>query len=408
VHVALDATPLTLAAGGLRRYTEELSRALAVNFPEDRFLLASDQEASIPLVLRPRSPLPYGRGSAPGRNRARKQAEEPNRADKAAGSNHAVSVQETVHAALNEFPNLEFGCGPRNAFERKWWLLGLNRELARERIDVFHGTNFEVPYVPLRPSVLTLHDLSPWRGASCPRNAARVRARTPWLIRLGIATMVVTPSEAIRREAIDRFGIHPARIVVVPLAASSVFQPVADASAATGSPYFLYAGTLEHRKNLGVLLEAWRTVRRGCAVDLVLAGQRRAEFPELPPEPGLKVLGEVSDAELRALYAGALAFVFPSLYEGFGLPVLEAMQCGAAVFTSRDAAISEVVSDAAIRIEAGEGKGWVQALESAAARPEWLATLRAKSIARAREFSWARTARLTRDTYEEARRRFAS
>ena len=105
-------------------------------------------------------------------------------------------------------------------------------------------------------------------------------------------------------------------------------------------------GTLEPRKNLDMLLEAWREMRRHHAVDLVLAGRRRADAPEIRPEPGLRLAGEVADAELPALYSGALAFVYPSLYEGFGLPVLEAMQCGAPVIASR--AVEEAAGDAAI------------------------------------------------------------
>lgn len=345
----------------MRRYTDELSRALATEFPEDNFLLVSDQ---------------------------------------------------SIDAATDASGNLKLCRRPQNAFERRWWLCGLNRELSRERIDVFHGTNFEVPYLPLRPSVLTLHDLSPWRRTESKNGSARVRARTPRLIGLGIATMVITPSDAIRCEAIEQFRIHPARIVAVPLAASPVFRPVFDAhTAVPARPYFFYAGALEHRKNLCTLIEAWRAVRRRHEVDLLLGGTTRAgfgDFIDVFSEPGLRLLGEVSDTELRTLYASALVFVYPSLYEGFGLPVLEAMQCGAAVFTSRDTAITEVVSDAAIQIDATDIEGWAEALENALLRPDWVAALRVKSLARAREFSWVRTARLTHAVYQEARQRFAS
>ena len=140
--------------------------------------------------------------------------------------------------------------------------------------------------------------------------------------------MIITPGEKVRRAAIRQFNLQPERVVAVPEAAAHWFRPVETTPA---SPYFLFVGTLEPRKNLDKLLEAWHEVRRHYAVDLVLAGRPRADAPELRPEPGLRLAGEVADSELPALslYSGALAFVYPSLYEGFGLPVLEAMQCGA-------------------------------------------------------------------------------
>jgi glycosyltransferase involved in cell wall biosynthesis len=335
MRVALDATPLAEPAGGLRRYTEELARALAACFPGDDYRFVARRA--------------------------------------------------------------------RSALERRWWLWGLNRELSRLGADLFHGVNFEVPYVPLRPSVLTLHDLSPWMDPAWHHNAGRVRRRTPALIRLGIATMVITPSEAVRRQAIEFFGAHPGRVVAVPEAAAAHLRPVEPAPG--GAPYFLYVGVLEPRKNLGMLVEAWREVRRVTPIDLVLAGRRREDGPRFGPEPGLHLPGEVPEKDLSALYSGATAFVYPSLYEGFGLPVLEAMQCGAAVIASRDPAIVEVASDAAVLLDPREPRAWVQALLAAATRSEWRAEMRGRSLARAGEFSWVRTARRTREVYEEAVRR---
>jgi glycosyltransferase involved in cell wall biosynthesis len=318
-------------------------------------------------------------------------------------------VRELSRALEASFPEDDFPLvaappHPRNFLERRWWLWGLNRELSRRGVDVFHGTNFEVPYLPLRPSVLTLHDLSPWMDQSWQPVAGRVRRRTPLLLGLGLASMVLTPSEAVRRQAIERFRIPPQRVVAVPEAAAPHFRP---AQGPPGPPYFLFLGTLEPRKNVPMLVEAWRAARRQVDVDLVLAGRRRADFPALAPEPGLRVVGEVAEEQLSAWYSGALAVVYPSLYEGFGLPVLEAMQCGAAVIASRDPAISEVASGVAFQVDARDPGAWVEALVAAATRPEWIAGLRARSLQRARDFSWERTARLTREVYREALRRFA-
>lgn len=354
MRAAIDATPLTLSSGGLARYTEELSLALARAFPEDEYWLVSDQPFRYPEC-------------APG--------------------------------------NLRRGGGPRNALERSWWLWGLERELSRRGAQVFHGTNFEVPYLAQRPSVLTLHDLSPWMDPAWHHAADRVRRRTPLLIGLGIATMVVTDTEAVRRQAIEAFRVAPSRMAAVPLGGLPArLRPPEDLPAA-GVPYFLFVGTLEPRKNIDGLLRAWREARRHTAADLVLAGRRRADFPPPEPEPGLRVLGEVADADLPALYAGAAALVYASRYEGFGLPVLEAMQCGACVIASRDPAISEVAGGAAVQVETE--RELAEAMRAAILQPEWAKAWREKAARRGREFSWDRTARLTREVYVEAQERFA-
>src|SRR5579863_7687483 len=162
VTIALDGTPLTVSTGGVARYTLELARALAGEFPEDQYWLLSDQ------ILPQLASLPA---------------------------------------------NLHMGSPPKTLPERRWWLFGLDREMSRRGIDLFHGTDFSVPYLQRRPSVMTLHDLSPWAqrepGRDWQPDAVRVRRRTPVLLRLGLARMVITPSQAVRREAIGRFGLSP-------------------------------------------------------------------------------------------------------------------------------------------------------------------------------------------------------
>jgi glycosyltransferase involved in cell wall biosynthesis len=278
----------------------------------------------------------------------------------------------------------------------------LDQEMSRRRVELFHGTDFSVPYLKRRASVMTLHDLSPWRFDD--PGAQRIRRRTPILLRLGLAAMVITPSETVRREAITRFRLVPDRVAAVPLAASEAFRPV---EAVPGDkPYFVFVGTLEPRKNIGRLIEAWREVRKSFDVELVLAGRARADFLAPKAEPGLRILGPVPDADLPALYSGALAVVYPSLYEGFGLPVLEAMQCGAVVVTSRDPAIMEVSGGAAIHVNADDTKGLAEALAAIARAPESFDSRRAQGLKRAREFSWQRTAHLTHDVYLAAQRAF--
>jgi len=357
MRLALDATPLTVPTGGVRRYTAELTRALAETFPQDEIWLLSDQPFANP---------------AP------------------------------------ELTNVHCGQGPRNLLERRWWLWGLQGDLRRLDIEVFHGTDFSVPYLRMRPSVMTMHDLSPWLNPAWHSAAGRIRKRTPLLLRLGLVTMIITPSEAVRLQAIDRFRLRPERVVAVPLAVSASFRPTATNH--HGPRYFLYVGTLEPRKNVQLLLESWREVRKSQAadltVDLKLVGRRREDFPQVEPESGLEILGPVRDEDLPALYSGAIACVYPSHYEGFGLPVLEAMQCGAAVITSRDAAVSETAGGAALQLDVGDSKAWTEALSAATAEPPWLIELRKRGLKRASEFSWKRTASLTREVYAEAARRF--
>jgi glycosyltransferase involved in cell wall biosynthesis len=274
--------------------------------------------------------------------------------------------------------------------------------MQRRGCCLFHGTNFAVPYIPLRPSVLTMHDLSPWMNPEWHSDAHRVRKRTPPLMGLRIATMLVTHTEAVRRQVIEHFRLPAARVAAVPLGAAEIFRPT---SGPPHAPYFLYAGALEPRKNVVQIVEAWREVRRRHEVNLVLVGRRRDGFALPPSEPGLHLAGEVDDRVLAAFYSGALAVLYPSQYEGFGLPVLEAMQCGACVFTSNDPAVCEVAADAAVTLDHAT-RDWVEAMSAAATNPDWVADWRAKSLRRASEFSWARTARLTREVYQEAERRF--
>jgi glycosyltransferase involved in cell wall biosynthesis len=347
MRVAIDATPLSVETGGIRRYTEELARALAATYVDDEYALVSDQPFQTNLAMR--------RGGRPG----------------FAG--------------------------------RRWWLYGVQREMGRVGSEVFHGTDFAVPYLPLRPSVMTLHDLSPWREGLRDAASARVRRRTPVLLRLGLATMVITPTAAIRNEAISKFSLSPGIVVAVPEAASPGSFRRSESSCPREKPYFLFAGTIEPRKNVSALVAAWRELRN--EANLVIIGRQSSYSPIVNPEPGLQRLEGVADAALAGWYSGAAAFLYPSIYEGFGLPVLEAMQCGAVVITSRDPAISETAGGAAIQVNATD-VGALRDAMKAVLRPGFAQEWRERGLRRAAEFSWERTARETREVYAEAIRRF--
>lgn len=350
--VALDGTPLTEPTGGIARYTWELARSLAESFPDDQYWLLSDQPFAMPVDR------PF---------------------------------------------NLHSGSRPASAIDRRWWLWGLQREMDRRHIDIFHGTDFSVPYVPMgRPNVMTVHDISPWGHTSAEWNhsSSRVHWRTPQLLRLGIVEAVITPTEAVRKEVVESFQLSPESVIAVPLAARDMFHPVqVDAPEA---PYLLFVGMIEARKNIARMVDAWQRLRERFPVELWIVGRVREGFE--PPEevPGLRYLGSVDDADLPALYSGAVACVYPSLYEGFGLPVLEAMQCGCPVITSRDPAIVEVSGDAVVHVDATDTAALSEAMTLLVQDRDRRTLLRERGLRRASAFNWRETARRTREVYAAA------
>jgi alpha-1,3-rhamnosyl/mannosyltransferase len=231
------------------------------------------------------------------------------------------------------------------------------------------------------------------------------------LLRLGLAAMIITPSEAVKRQAIERFHLPADRVAVVPLAAAASFRPTQ--ASERQLPYLLYVGTLEPRKNVGLVLDLWRELRQQHPVELILAGRRRADFPEILPEPGLHLRDLTPENELPGLYSGAIACLYPSFYEGFGLPVLEAMQCGALMIASSDPSIQEVAGAGGGAAEAGaivldiQDRGaWLSALRMAITQPEEMRAWRERAVMRAAKYSWTKTAHLTKAVYEQAIRRF--
>jgi glycosyltransferase involved in cell wall biosynthesis len=300
---------------------------------------------------------------------------------------------------------------------RRWWSFGLPLHLREHGFALYHGTNYNVPPWAACPTVVTVHDLSLLLHPETheARLVELARRRLPVMARA--AAHVLTDSESVRAEICDVLGIEADRVTAVPLAPRRAFRPAdADEIEAARSPlgvaeeFVLFVGTVEPRKNLLALVRAFDLLTRETDLrpQLVIAGQKgwlTEELYELversPSAARILFTGYVTDEELRALYSACRVFVYPSLYEGFGLPPLEAMSCGAPVVASRIPVIEETCGGGAARLVAPhDAEGLAGALAELLADGEARAILAARGRERAAAFTWERTARLTLEVYE--------
>jgi glycosyltransferase involved in cell wall biosynthesis len=247
-----------------------------------------------------------------------------------------------------------------------------------------------------RRAVVVVHDAAVVRHpeAFSRQYAAYHRLMLAAIVRR--ARRLITVSKFSRRELVDVLGAAPERVTVIPEGVHSRFSPEArgtlPAELGLSGAYVLTVGTASERKNIGVLEQASRALReRG--VELVMAGSDRhyLRVGELP----VRRLGYVPDERLPSLYAGALAFVQPSRYEGFGLPCLEAMACGTPVVAADCGALPETVGDAGLLVDPCDGGGFADALTAAAFDDQIRERLIAAGLRRAAAFTWDRTAELT-------------
>ena len=273
---------------------------------------------------------------------------------------------------------------------------------ASRAVDALLSTNsYLTAWFALVPTAPVVFDLVPFNDPEhAQARAARIERAT---IRPAILRAAALPciSEATRADLVARFPAAASKASAIPLAADAAF-----ATAVRGDvperhgldrPYVLAVGTLEPRKNLERLVAAWARVPQRSTHQLALVGPRGwddAPILQAAAEGGAKLLGRVSDADLAALYAGCAAFAYPSLYEGFGLPVLEAMSAGAPVITSNVSSLPEVAGDAAVLVDPLDTDAIAAAIRRVLEDP---GDLRDRGRRRAAEFSWERTARETRD-----------
>jgi glycosyltransferase involved in cell wall biosynthesis len=285
--------------------------------------------------------------------------------------------------ALRDRPGLDLellsfgGDGPVSSVVRDalWYPVGLSR--GRPELDVLHCTTFRGPRRPRVPTVLTVHDLAILRYPQAFPPWHRLYGRAGLGRVLQAADAVVAVSELTKKETVELASVPAERVRVVPNGVDEVFT--ADGPAAEGS-YVLAVATLEPRKNL----ERVAAAARLAGVELRVVGARGWGGVDAPGW-----VGEVTDARLAELYRGAECVVYASLYEGFGLPVLEAMACGTPVVTSRGTAMEEVAGGAAVLVDPLDSASIAAGITEAEARRDELVP---PGRARAAEFTWQRAA----------------
>jgi len=281
---------------------------------------------------------------------------------------------------------------------------------------LFHATDHLLPPFRTIPSVFTLHDLifRLYPETHMPLNRWFLTLMMPRFLRR--ADLILAVSECTRRDAIRWYRIPEERIVVTYEGVDERFRPappeaVAAIRARYGLPerFILYVGTLEPRKNLPTLFAAYRSLlARWPELGLVVAGRPGwltegifRSLRDLGLEGRVRLLGYVPDADLPALYSAAAVFAFPSRYEGFGLPPLEAMACGTPVVVADTSSLPEVVGEAGLRVPPDQPEAWVEALAAALSREELRTRLREAGLRRAARFRWAETAARTLAAYEQ-------
>jgi glycosyltransferase involved in cell wall biosynthesis len=331
-------------------------------------------------------------------------------------SNRDIFVKKEKNVELALVPGL---IGKYNS--SLWFQLSLPFYLNRQsgnQIDLFHGTMAMLPLAVRMPTVVTIYDLvlekfpetMYWKNWLSLKTLMRMSARK--------ASKIIAISENTKKDIIDYFRIDESKIRVIYLGVDGQFSPQPDPNEAEvlskynlTEGYILSLGTLEPRKNFQRLINAYQMVANSGQQTprLVIIGGHgwgNEELGKVVRESGLdervRLVGYVPDEDLPTLYRRAAVFVYPSLYEGFGLPPLEAMACGTPVVTSNISSIPEVVGEAAMLIDPYNTAEIAQAMASVLTNQGLRDTLRTSGLVRSRLFNWDKTARETLSLYREA------
>lgn len=297
--------------------------------------------------------------------------------------------------------------------------LVLSGELRKRPVDVLH-VQFTAPPAAPCPVVVSIHDLS---FEHLPQTFTR-RSRTQ--LRLTVrysarnATRLIVPTEYGRNDLMETYRLSSEKIEVIPLAAAEHFQPASAKDVqrvrqtyGIEGEYILSVGSIQPRKNLPRLIAAYACLRSSWAnaklPQLVLVGKQAWLYDETLRtiescglQDSVTLTGYVPTSDLAALYTGALCFVYPSYYEGFGLPPLEAMKCGTAVVTGDRTSLPEVVGEAALMVDPYSVESLEAGIRKVILDFDFREALRVKGLAQARRFSWHNTAQLTLDVYRRA------
>ncbi len=377
MHIALDARWIFPRISGIGRYTQELIQALYEVDQDNRFLLLFDHQEVLDRTL-----------------------------------------AETGLAPSDRWQTELLGYGVFSAANQ----LRLPGFLRRRGVDVYHSTNYMTPlagFARHRLSsgpklVLTIHDLIPllFRDHAPRSKKSRLFPVYRWLMREAAARAdaIVTPSESTRRDVIAHLGIGPDReasVVAIPEGVNPIYQPVDQAR--RGQRTILYVGRFDPYKNVVRLIDAYaRLLRDIPSVRLRIIGPEDPRYPEaceraraLGVERQIEWQGYIEPKALLEAYQTASLLVLASRYEGFGLPVLEAMACGTPVVCSNVSSLPEVVGDAALTVDPDDTQALCDAMARIITQPTLAEELRIKGMSRASQFTWEATARETLAIYRK-------
>ena len=304
----------------------------------------------------------------------------------------------------------------RIPFPRLWTHIRLSAEVLTQTPDVLFIPAHVLPLgAPLRRdmhTVVTVHDLGYMHFPSSHTRSQRLYLRLSTLWSSRVATQIIAISDATRYDLMRFTGVSPHKVTTIHHGVSAQFQATEDITTTAtvrqkygiDGDYFLYLGTIQPRKNILRLIDAFASIKQSDTrpLHLVIAGKPgwlTQSIEQRATERGVAdrvhFIGYVADADRTPLLRGAIGFVFPSLYEGFGMPVLEAMQCGTPVITSTTSALPEVAGDAAILVNPGDTDAIAAAMMQLANDTQLHDDLRRRGLARAQHFTWDRCAEQT-------------
>ncbi len=298
-----------------------------------------------------------------------------------------------------------------------WEQTRLGPDLKRQRIELLHSMAFTSPFVHTVRTVVTVHDLVFLQYPQTLTRAKRIYYKPIFTRSLRLAERVITPSETVRKQVIETFSVPAGAVVATPLAVGSEFMNLQfDAKSqqkiakyGVRPPYLLAVGTLEPRKNLMLLLQAYDLLRKNANLphQLVIIGKQgwqNVQQTELAKRwresRGIVFTGYVDQQDLPHLYARAESFLFPSLYEGFGFPLLEALAVGAPVLASDIPVHREVCGDAALFADPHNPEEWKAGILKILSDLPMKNKLRKNGFEQVKQFSWEKTAKLTLSVYE--------